>query len=357
MMRNAVDSLLAAAVKAPSGDNTQPWRFRVDEQGRSILAEPDHSRDPSPMNVGGRMSRIALGAALENILRAARGLGLDAELAPAPPPAMASVRLNGEAGEGAAPAVAALAGRVTNRKAYDARPVAPDILEGLRGDTPDLDSVSTHWIVGADRLKDLGMVIGRADGTMFGDPSMRRGFLANVRFDAPDLEAVDEGLSLGSLELSGTDRVSLQVMKRVPDWFLKLGGASKVFASKARALVASSSGLCLVVAPDGADWTDLVVGRAMQRAWLSLASRGLAAQPMMSLCVLENARENGDEALRSALGERNLAEIRDAFRALVPEIGDGRLAFLMRFGFAPPPTGRTGRLAPPAVTVGEGVDR
>jgi hypothetical protein len=34
----------------------------------------------------------------------------------------------------------------------------------------------------------------------------------------------------------------------------------------------------------------------------------------------------------------------------VPEIGDRRPAFLMRFGFAPAPSGRTGRLPLHAVT-------
>ena len=34
----ALDTLLQAAILAPSGDNTQPWRFRVDREGQSILA-------------------------------------------------------------------------------------------------------------------------------------------------------------------------------------------------------------------------------------------------------------------------------------------------------------------------------
>ena len=123
-----------------------------------------------------------------------------------------------------------------------------------------------------------------------------------------------------------------------------------VFAAKARGLVSSASGLCLVVAPDLGEEKDLDVGRAMQRAWLTLTAEGLAVQPMMSLLVLENVWEHGDAALLDSLGRGRLAGLRREFRALVPEIGGRRPAFLMRFGFAPAPSGRTGRLPLHAVS-------
>ena len=82
----------------------------------------------------------------------------------------------------------------------------------------------------------------------------------------------------------------------------------------------------------------------MQRAWLALTAEGLATQPMMSLPVLENVAGPGETGLRAALGPDKLEALRDEFRALAPEIGGRRPAWLMRFGHAPPPTGRTGRL-------------
>ena len=141
---------------------------------------------------------------------------------------------------------------------------------------------------------------------------MRRAFLDKVRFDEPPRRRVEEGLSLGSLEVerlrSGWPSGS---MRRMPDRLLKLGGVSRVFAGKARQLVRSASGLCLVVAPDGDESTDLTVGRALQRAWLALAAEGLATQPMMSLLVLENVADRGDRGLREALGPDKLESLRE----------------------------------------------
>jgi hypothetical protein len=143
-------------------------------------------------------------------------------------------------------------------------------------------------------------------------------------------------------------------MKRMPDRLLELGVVSGIFAGKARQLVRSASGLCLVVAPDGDDATDLIVGRALQRAWLALTAEGLAAQPMMSLLVLENVADRGDRGLREALGPGKLDELRAGFRTLAPEIEGRRPAWLMRFGHARPPSGRTGRLPVESVLLGAG---
>ena len=336
-------AMVTAAGRAPSGDNTQPWRFVVNSDAGTIALEEDASRDPSPMNAGRRMSRIAIGAALENLIRKARSYGWGVELERPVYPALATIRLTERNGT-ASSTTDCVAHRLTNRCLFDGHPVSGEVLDRLMEATPDSSGVRTHWIVGADRLANLARLIGRADGTMFGEASMRRAFLSKLRLDAAPGEAVAEGLSASSLELSAFDRWALRAMMRAPDRWLRLVGVSRVFAAKARRLVASASGLCLVVARDDAQETDLLVGRAMQRAWLTLNAEGLAVQPMMSLLVLENVSEHGDAALVESLGRGTLADLRDDFRTQVPEIGGWRPAFLMRFGFAPAPSGRTGRL-------------
>jgi hypothetical protein len=69
----------------------------------------------------------------------------------------------------------------------------------------------------------------------------------------------------------------------------------------------------------------------------------MAAQPMMALLVLDNILEHGTPALLASLGRDRLVALLEEFRSLVPELGNDRPAFLMRFGFALPPSGRTGR--------------
>src|SRR5262249_52990477 len=206
--------------------------------------------------------------------------------------------------------------------------------------------VETIWLAQRERLYDLTALFGRADALMFGCSAIRQAFLSKVRFDAPAARPVDHGLSLASLELSVSERFGLRMMPYLPDGVLKLTGACNAFATKAQELVESSSGMCLVVAPDNLPATDWNVGRALQRAWLGLTAQGLAAQPMMSLLVLENIRDHGRRDLLAALGPDRLEALRHDLRKLLPEISGRRPAFLLRFGFAPPPSGRTGRMRP-----------
>lgn len=348
-MIEPIKSLIRAAICAPSGDNTQPWQFVIDPQSSRVVVIVNQSRDSSPMNAGGRMARIAVGAALENIVWLASRHGLELEFSEPPPHAAACFRV-GVSPDRSIPIDSPIAARVTNRRPYENRPVPHAIISRLEQSTPELNGVVTHWITDRDRISELAELVGRADATMFGEPTMRQAFLAKVRFDQPAKAAVEDGLSLGSLELKGFQRAALMLMRRTPNWLLKAGGATAAFKKLARMLVNSSAGLCLLVAPDAHDQTDLVVGRAMQRAWLGLAEHNLAAQPMMSLLVLENVLDNREADLLASLGRKRLQDLRDELRCLAPEIAGGRPAFLLRFGFAPPPSGRTGRLPVETVT-------
>lgn len=351
-MDDLFPALISAAIRAPSGDNVQPWRFEVDSDHRQIVIYVDEQRDPSPMNAAQRMSRIAVGAATENLVRAAWGTGWTTELTPLPNSQGVIVRLEGRnAGEGViAPEITA---RVTNRRFYDARPVSSDVRRELQRQTPGVDGVCTHWIHNRERVGKLARIIGRADSVMFAQPMLRHGILSNIRFDATWGEEVKEGLAVASLELSAPERTALRMLPRIPDRLLRLSGVFRSFAKRTQKLVESASGLCFVVAPDDEADTDFLVGRAMQQAWLALTSQDLSVQPMMSLIVLQNVFCQGSSKMMNPSGLSATATLLEELLALAPEIGTGRLAALLRFGFAPPPSGRTGRLPADGVVRGQ----
>ena len=65
--------ILDIAVHAPSGDNSQPWRFKFDQN--SILLFNLEDRDPTLYNFRQRGSYFAHGAIIENIIIVAGTLG------------------------------------------------------------------------------------------------------------------------------------------------------------------------------------------------------------------------------------------------------------------------------------------
>jgi len=295
------------------------------------------------MNSGQRMARLAIGAALENMLHAAAALGWFVEVEEPVDSALTMIRVVRRE-DNARQLPRTIFDRVTNRRLYDGRPIPVAVLDELARETPHLGGVQTHWIGDPTRIKSLASLISRADGVMFGNRFMRRAFLAKVRFDAPQDTKVDEGLPLASLELSRTDRWGLFTLARLPDTVTQLAGVTRVFEKQARRLTESASGICLVAASRNDSQTDLEAGRALQRAWLALTARSLAVQPMMSLAVLDNALEHGSAELIASLARETLRRVRDDARSLLGELKDARVACLLRFGYAAPPSGRTGRL-------------
>ena len=349
-------AIVAAATRAPSGDNTQPWRFDVNAAELCIDVRLDPSRDLSPMNSGQRMSLIACGAAIENALSVAREqcwqsrlefpeVAWTEELESCP--LVARIRLEHQFGHASDRAARIVAARVTNRRMYDARPVPAELLADLESAVPARDGIRAHWIGERGRLEALADVIARSDGILFSEPSMRAAFLANVRFDLPADAEAESGLPLAALEADAGVRASMRVMKRLPQAAFKLLGMRAIFTSHARKLIRSASGLCVLTVESESPTAELHVGRAMQQAWLALTERGLAAQPMMSAMVLDCALHHGSPELIEALKRQNTAATLADFRAELERAGiSGRPAFLLRFGYAAAPSGRTGRRQP-----------
>lgn len=347
-VRSALQTLVNTGVLAPSGDNTQPWSFELDCPNATIRVSVDESRDQSPMNAGQRMARIALGAAVENMLRTALKNGWQPTLESPNATALAEIRLDKTAidtGNASGPQIEPiLQDRVTNRREYSGALVADELLQKLKDDASGVEGATLHWITESERLRQLATLIGKTDATLFGNKTLRREFVKNVRFDAQPDEPVNVGLSLGSLEAKPSEKTALRLMGKMPNWLMKLGKADKAFADNARRLVESASGMCIVSVAQETFETDLQAGRAMERAWLTLNAAGLAVQPMMSLLVLENLMVHGSAELKHEIGTEHVATLSQELRAIVPETENRILGFMMRFGYGEAPTGRTGRL-------------
>jgi hypothetical protein len=65
---------------------------------------------------------------------------------------------------------------------------------------------------------------------------------------------------------------------------------------------------------------------------------------MMSVAIMENILRHGSPELLRSVGRKQAESVVADFRRLAPETGKDRLTFIMRFGYAQPPTCRTGRL-------------
>ena len=152
--------LLATAGRAPSLFNTQPWRFRVHENGIDLYADP--GRGLRAVDPDGREMLISCGAALFGLRLGIRHLGYQAavELLPDPghPSLLARVRLGRQAPLSAEDwdMLAAVPHRHTHRGPFSPDPIPPGLVPRLQHDAiaegATLVLVDDH---GRGRLRDL----------------------------------------------------------------------------------------------------------------------------------------------------------------------------------------------------------
>ncbi len=157
--------------------NTQPWRFRVSDAGRTIELRADPSRQLPYGDPSGRAAHIACGAALFNLRLAAAAARLraDARLLPDPgePLLLATVRLAGPHRPAAAERElhAAIEERHTNRQPFSSRPVPPGVLAEL-AEAASLEHATLHILDRNEAVRVLNLAAD-AERAQLADPEYR----------------------------------------------------------------------------------------------------------------------------------------------------------------------------------------
>jgi len=339
-MNTAIKALIEAAQRAPSGDNTQPWRFEADDEQVTMHLDP--SRDPSHMNAGQRMARIACGAALENMRRTALRNSWKNAASIDPTGKSAAVQLN-ESHALQSAADIPMFKRSTNRRMYNGMAVSEFVRRRLVSSVPAQDGIRAIWLWDRKTLDAFAQLEAKAFSLFYGCRETRQAILGNVRFDRPHTEEVEEGLSTGSLELNKMEGAAFKFAGKAPDWAVRGLGILSVMSAHVKKLVRSSSGLCIVLAPGFLPADDWRVGQVMQRAWVALTEQGLTAQPMMTVPVLENMQVECAASNPALPDQQKVAKLLAEWPKICPEAANERVAFVLRVGYAPEPTSRTGR--------------
>jgi hypothetical protein len=147
-------AILSLARWAPSGDNTQPWRFEL-ASARHVVVHGFDTRSHCVYDLDGRSSQLALGALLESIRIAASGERLLADItrradAPEPQPVF-DVRLMLAAGGTPSPLLPYVQTRCVQRRALSTRMLTSSEKKALEASVGSgyrvawLEGLSNRW--------------------------------------------------------------------------------------------------------------------------------------------------------------------------------------------------------------------
>ena len=279
---SAVTAVIAAAIRAPSVHNTQPWRWVVGEGRLDLYADRD--RQLRVLDPTGRQLHISCGAALlhARVAAAAAGYGTVVQLLPDRSDAdhLATVAFAAAEPDLDAQRLSAVIDRRhTQRDPFQA-PLSAHVVEALR-----VAAATEHAVlhpVAQEDMVGLSLLLARADETERSDPAYREELARWVR--DPGSSARD-GVPADALPHAapGTWVTALQPRDFHAEQPLTPGG------DQPPAVEHPQIAVLVTELDDPTAW--LHAGQALGRVLLELTDAGGAAQPLTQVLDMPTYRE------------------------------------------------------------------
>jgi len=330
----------AAAIRAPSGGNSQPWRIETTTDAITIRLAPQHT---STMDVGFRGSAVALGAALLNAKVAAasqRVLGpvsLTESVDDTPLRAVLQLSEGGDSDLGSL--YRPMLARETNRRLGTSRPMSAATIELLHT-VCEREGAALHLLTRHDDIVRAATILAAADRIRYLTPKLHVDMISELRW--PSDECADTGIDVRSLELDPGDIAVLDILTR-PDVMIRLAqwDAGTALGDDTRRRVTASSAIA-VIAASGGTLTDYARGgSAAEAVWITAQQHGLAVQPISPVFLYACDVEDFSELSKSF--DRELAVLQREFRQLFAMSADTSAALVLRLAFAEPASVRSRR--------------
>lgn len=346
--RQTLLKVLDLARWAPSGDNTQPWRFELVADDHVAVHGHD-TRDWCLYDFQGHASHMAHGALLETLRIAATGLGATAEwrLRPGCPDTapIYDVRLHPAQGQ-ADPLFPCIERRTVQRRPMSTQALSAQqreaiiVAPGPGYQVQLFETLAERWSVARLLWRN-----------------------AHIRLTCPEAYPVHRDVIEWGARFS-TDRIPEQAVGVDPltgklmAWVLQSWERVAFFNRYLMGTVAPRVQLDLLpglacaahvllrpkVPPESvSDYVEL--GAAMQRLWLTATAQGLHLQPEMTPVIFRWYTQAGEPISAVAGINRALATLARQFEALAGVDAQASFGFFCRVGTSAPPTARSTRKA------------
>lgn len=345
--KEKLTKIVTAAAAAPSGDNSQPWRF-VSRAPDMLEFHALPERDNALLNVDDSGTFIALGAAIQNAELEAKALGFNPEIRYGAEDSLtATFVLHGEGNLSLKEQELqrAIPLRHTNRKAYEKVPLTEDDRRALVEVAGETEGVSLALVEDRESMSRISRALTTMEEIALKNKTLHKIFFESIFWSEERNAAGGHGLFIKTLELPPPARLLFKVL---PYWLVasllaKIGFPRMVAETNARQNASASAfGVITIDRFDRRNYIE--AGRLLERVWLAAAARGMALQIVTGLLFLSRALDHNDSDAFSA-PER--ARVRHASNQIREVLGGEDEPFLtFRVGHALPPSAVSSRIQP-----------
>jgi nitroreductase len=343
-----LERILDLARWAPSGDNTQPWRFEV-LGPEHVLVHGFDTREHCVYDLDGHPSQLAVGALLETISLAATAEGRTTRITRRPDTPdthlLFDVRFEADPAIQPDPLVPHIEKRVVQRRAMSTRPLTAaqkTALEAVVG-----ASYKVVWFEGlAERWRMAKLSFDSA----------------KIRLTIPEAYAVHKTVIEWDAQYSedripdravGADPLNLRIMRWAMASWERVEFFNAVFLGHLTPRLQLDLVPGLRCAAHFALLTDrpvttiddyVAAGRAVQRFWLTAARLGLYIQPEMTPVIFSRYQREGRPFTQVSAAVRRAGALNIKLTGVLASLDIGALCFLGRIGVGAAPRARSVRL-------------
>ncbi len=340
--------ILDLARWAPSGDNTQPWRFEPLDERRLVVHGHD-TRDHCVYDLQGHASQLSLGALLETIAIAASTHGLSAEIQRRQDSAETTptfdIDFQEQPGLQPHPLLPFIPQRSVQRRPMRTRSLSPREKEQLEQAVgPDyrvlwLEGLASRWAAARLTFSNAGLRLNLPEAY----PVHRDIIEWNARYSEDKIP--DQAI--------GSDPLTTRLMHWVLQSWGRVAFMNRYLAGTwvPRLELDLIPGMAcgahfVLLAPQRPTDIDerIAAGRAVQRFWLTATRLGLQLQPEMTPLIFHGYAVDGVPFSQTERMLTKAEAISRQFTRLVGEEGAERGVFMGRIGAGPAATARSLRL-------------
>lgn len=263
----SMKNLVRYATLAPSGHNTQCWKFRITTD-HSLTISPDLGRATRVVDPDDHHVYVSLGCAVENLAIAGLAHGLEARVDSTNPvengiqvdfvPCQPQVT----------PRYNAIFDRRVSRAEYNGEKLTDDELKQLKEATNGANGVEVHFLTDSDSISKAQEYILRANALQMNDKNFRDELKEWIRFSQGDCVTKRDGLTA---PVMNNPFVPQFFGNKIFDWT----ATPKRENDKIERNIASSAGLAVFVSQqdDASHWVE--AGRVYQRFALEATTLGV----------------------------------------------------------------------------------
>ncbi|MBU1663984.1 MAG: nitroreductase family protein [Gammaproteobacteria bacterium] len=343
-----IEQILELARWAPSGDNTQPWRFEIIDDAHGVVHGFD-TRDHCVYDLDGHASQLALGCLLETIELAASAHGIRVEIlrrdaSPETTPTF-DVRLHADPSVSPAPLLPFITKRSVQRRPMQTRPLS--LAEKRALEQAVAGQYKVTWKESRrDRWQSARLMFANAEIRL----TMPEAYLVHrsiIEWNAQYSESMVPDQAVG------LDTPTLKLMRWAMQSWNRVDILNRYFMGTLAPRLqldlipgwACAAHFAIVAKQPPTTPDDYIAGgRAVQRFWLTATQLGLQLQPEMTPVIFSRYIREGRDFTDSPKPRQLARDLAARFDQYCGQDQAKNVVFLGRTGAGKPAHARSTRL-------------